>query len=73
MREMMTPWFPFGQGFRASIREPYLELEVRPSSRGWVWTVQRIVPASGSFVVVQEGTAKSREIAKQAATEAAGI
>ena len=64
MREIMTPWFPFGDGFRAQCRDPYHELEVRPSARGWEWTVERISPGSGRFEMVAHGVAKSPEIAK---------
>jgi hypothetical protein len=72
VREMMSPWWPFGRGWRAVFKRPYLELEVRPVSDGWRWSVQKIVPASGSFSIVHEGLEESSERAKQAATEAAG-
>ena len=71
MREVISTWWPFGRGWRAVSRRPYLELEVRPVADGWRWTVEKIVPASGTFSVVHEGLEESSERAKQAATQAA--
>ena len=73
MCKVMSPWWPFGRGFRASVEDPYLELEVRPVSSGWYWSVEKIVPQSGSFVTLKSGIVDSLDLAKTAATTAAGI
>ena len=69
----MAPWWPLGRGFRAAVDYPDLELEVRPVAAGWYWSVEKIVPQSGSFVTLHSGIVDSLDLAKTAATTAAGI
>lgn len=54
-RPVLTPWHPFGRGARRVNRHPYAEMEVFPTAAGWRWSVQRIVPATGSFELIADG------------------
>lgn len=70
-RPNVTPWFPCGKGYQATIRAPYQDLEVYPSGNGWRWRVLVIDPPTGLFVEVASGRAPKLSRAQSAAMHAA--
>ena len=73
MREMIPAWFRIEEGFRATTKQPYMELEVLPVANGWRWTVESMSPQSGRFRVLGAGVCKSERAAKRAAMDKAGL
>jgi hypothetical protein len=45
---MIPAWFRIEEGFRATTKQPYMELEVLPVANGWRWTVESMSPRLGS-------------------------
>lgn len=68
-RPNLTPWHPFGAGARRVCRHPYAEMEILPTADGWRWSLQRIVPATGSFELVAYGTEAKQDDAKARAMD----
>ena len=70
MRSNVTEWYRFSRGFQATVRSPYYDLEVVPTSDGWSWKVLRMDTSSGRFATFATGCADELDGAKSLAMQA---